>query len=105
MMMSQMIQNKPSIPHDIVQAEFVAPPMVVEALFQTIYPIHRVRELSPDKLSRRAFDAFRQLVELGERGSWYSQMTQWLNDHGLDIEHLPPFQYDSRQTLHPPLTQ
>eukprot|EP00250_Pteridium_aquilinum_P025565 c31087_g1_i1 orf=115-267(+) len=22
-------------------------------------------------------------------------MTQWLNNHGLDIEHLPSFQYDS----------
>ena len=33
MMMSRMIRSKPSMPHDIVRAEFVAPPMVVEALF------------------------------------------------------------------------
>ena len=34
------------------------------------------------------------MAEAGERGSWYSQMTQWFSEYRLDIEHLPPFQYD-----------
>ena len=45
MMLARMIRSKPSVPHDIVRAEFAAPPMVVEALFQTVTLLHRLREL------------------------------------------------------------
>ena len=82
LMLSRMIRSKPSTPHDIVRAEFVAPPMVVEALFQTISFIYRMREMPTDRLSHRAFEASRQLAEDGHTGSWYAQMLQWLSHHG-----------------------
>ena len=93
-MISRLFHRKPSVPHDIVRAELATSPMLVEALFQTVCFIHRVRELPADRLTRRAFEASRQLFEAGEEGIWYSQAVQWLESHGLDIERLPPFQYD-----------
>lgn len=93
-MISRLIRSKPSVPHDIVRAELATPPMLVEALFQTVCFIQRMRVLSPDRLTCRAFEASRQLAESGEQGSWYSQVSQWFTAHGLDMERLPPFQYD-----------
>ena len=57
-MFFRMIRSKPLVPHEIMRAEFVAPTMVVEALFQTICFIQRIREMDADKLLRRAFEAF-----------------------------------------------
>lgn len=93
-MISRLFRSKPSVPHDIIRAELATPPMLVEALFQTVCFIQRIRELPPDRLTCRAFEASRQLAETGEQGSWYSQVTQWFASHGLDMERLPPFQYD-----------
>ena len=94
-MLSRMIRSKPSsVPHDIVRAEFAAPPMLVEALFQVCCFIHRMRDMAPDRLSRRAFEASKQLAEAGDTGSWYAQMIQLLTRCGWDIDHLPPLQYD-----------
>jgi len=90
-MISRLIRNKPTVPHDVVRAELVTPPMLVEALFQTVCFIQRVRELPADRLTRRAFEASRQLSETEEGGSWYSQVTQWFEAHGIDMERLPPF--------------
>ncbi|KAH7307670.1 hypothetical protein KP509_22G071500 [Ceratopteris richardii] len=36
LMIARLIRNKPSVPHDIIRAELAAPPMLVEALFQTV---------------------------------------------------------------------
>ena len=93
-MLSRMIRSKPSVPHDIVRAEFAAPPMLVEALFQVCCFIHRMRDMAPDRLSRRAFEASKQLAEAGDTCSWYAQMIQLLTRCGWDIDHLPPLQYD-----------
>ena len=71
-MLARMICSKPSMPHDIVRAEFTAPPMVVEALFQTVTLLHRLRELPPEQLARRAFESSRQLAEEGHTGGWYT---------------------------------
>ena len=94
LMLSRMIRSKPSVPHDIVRAEFAAPPMLVEALFQVCCFIHRMRDMDPGRLSRRAFEASKQLAETGDTGSWYAQMIQLLTRCGWDIDHLPPLQYD-----------
>ncbi|MCO5548203.1 hypothetical protein L7F22_001660 [Adiantum nelumboides] len=93
-MLSRLIRGKSSVPHDIIRAELATPPMLVEAIFQTVGFIQRVRQLPPDRLSYRALEASRQLAEVGERGSWYAQMTQWFSTHGIDVDRLPPFQYD-----------
>ena len=82
------------MPHDIIRAKLATPPMMTEALFQTICFIQRMRELPPDRLTRRAFEAAIQLLEGGYEGAWYSHVRAWLEAHGLDLENLPPFQYD-----------
>ena len=76
-MLARMIRNKPSVPHDIVRAEFAAPPMVVEALFQTVKLLHRLRELPPERLARQAFESSRQLAKEGHTGVWYTQVLEW----------------------------
>ena len=93
-MFSRLIRSKPSVPHDILRAEFATPPMLVEALFQTICFLHRFREMPHTHLSYRAFETSRALAEAGDRGCWYAQVTDWFTQHGLDIDRLPPFQYD-----------
>ncbi|MCO5582896.1 hypothetical protein L7F22_036798 [Adiantum nelumboides] len=70
-MLSRLIHGKPSVPHDIIIAELATPPMLVEALFQTVCFIQRVRQLPPDRLSYRALEASRQLAESEESGSWF----------------------------------
>ena len=95
MMLARMIRsNKPSVPHNIVRAEFAAPPMVVEALFQTVTLLHRLRELLPERLARRAFESSRQLAKEGHTGGWYTQVLEWFARYHLDIDRLPPLQYD-----------
>ena len=94
LMLSRMIRSKPSVPHDIIRAQFATPPMLVEALFQVCSFIHRIRDMDPDRLSHRAFEASRQLDEGGDTGCWYAQMTQLLTQQGWGIDHLPPLQYD-----------
>ncbi|MCO5608604.1 hypothetical protein L7F22_062817 [Adiantum nelumboides] len=94
-MLSRLIRTTLSVPHDIIRAELATPPMLVEALFQTVCFIQQVRQLPRDRLSYRALEASRQLAESRESGSWYAQMTQWFNTHGLDIQQLPPFEYAS----------
>ena len=93
-MISRLFRGKHSVPHDIVRAELASPPMVVEALFQTICFIQRVRELPPDRLTRRAFESAIQIAESGYDRAWYTQIRAWFGAHGLDLESLPPFQYD-----------
>ena len=89
-----MLRNKQTVPQDIIRAELTTPPMVVEALFQTVCFIQRMRALPPDRLTRKAFEAAIQLSESGHDRAWYSQVRVWLETHGLDLESLPPFQYD-----------
>ena len=94
LMLAKMIRSKPSVPHDIVRAEFAAPPMVIEALFQTVTFLHRLRELPPERLTRRAFESSRQLAEEGHTGVWYTQVLEWFAQYHIDIDRLPPLQYD-----------
>ena len=93
-MISRLLRSKRTVPHDIVRAELAAPPMVVEALFQTVCFIQRMRELPADRLTRMAFDAAIQISESGYDRSWYTQVSTWFRAHDLDMERLPPFQYD-----------
>ncbi|MCO5563476.1 hypothetical protein L7F22_017118 [Adiantum nelumboides] len=93
-MLSRLIRGKPSVPHDIIRAELATPPMLVEALFQIVCFIQRVRQLSPDRLSYRAL-ASRVWRE------WIMVCTDdtVVQYHGLDIQQLPPFQYDPDSPL------
>ena len=77
LMLARMIRSKPSVPHDIVKVEFVAPPMVVEALFQTVTLLHGLRELPPERLARQAFESSPQLAEEGHTGVWYTEVLEW----------------------------
>lgn len=93
-MLARMVRSKPSVPHDIVRAEFAVPPMVVEALFQAVTLLYRLRELPPERLARRAFESSRQLAEEGHTRVWYTQVLEWFARYRLDIDRLPPLQYD-----------
>ena len=64
------------MPHDIMRAKLASPPMVVEALFQTVCFIQRVRDLPVDRLTRRAFEADMQLAKSGYDRAWYERMRQ-----------------------------
>ncbi|MCO5589434.1 hypothetical protein L7F22_043401 [Adiantum nelumboides] len=95
-MISRIIRSKPSVPHDIIRAELAAPPMLVEALFQTVCLLHRFRDMDPDRISHRAFIASREMARTGDTSSWYAQTGDWLAQHGFDIDRLPPLQYDTQ---------
>ena len=98
MMLARMIRSKPSIPHNIVKAEFAAPPMVVETLFQTVTLLHRLRELLPERLACRAFESSRQLAEEGHTGVWYTQVLEWFARYRIDVDKLPPLVRPRRTT-------
>ncbi|MCO5574914.1 hypothetical protein L7F22_028709 [Adiantum nelumboides] len=78
LLLARMIRSKPSVPHDIMRAEFGAPPMVVEALFQTVGYLHRLRDMRADRLPRIALEASRGLADSGDQRSWYASVTRWL---------------------------
>ena len=93
-MLGCLIRSKESVPHEVSREEFAHPPMLVEALFQMVAFIHRISNQPHDRLSRRAFEASRELHELGFGNSWYSLMVSWLLANGLDINNLPPLKYN-----------
>ncbi|MCO5604088.1 hypothetical protein L7F22_058246 [Adiantum nelumboides] len=95
-MISRLIRSKPSVPHDIIRAELAAPPMLVEALFQTICMLHRLQSMDRDRLAYRAFSASQYMALAGDRSSWYAQTRDWFSSQGLDIDRLPPLQYDTQ---------
>eukprot|EP00249_Psilotum_nudum_P024953 c29331_g2_i2 orf=1-1479(+) len=96
LMISRLIRSKASVPHDIVRAELAAPPMLVEALFQTVCMLHRFQDMDRDQIAYRAFMASRELAMGGDTSSWYAQTRDWLARHGIDIDRLPPLQYDTQ---------
>ncbi|MCO5598198.1 hypothetical protein L7F22_052290 [Adiantum nelumboides] len=65
LMLAGVIGSKPSVPHDIVRAEFGASPMVVEALFQIVGYLHRLRDMRADRLPPLVLEAFRELADSG----------------------------------------
>ncbi|MCO5592980.1 hypothetical protein L7F22_058820 [Adiantum nelumboides] len=95
-MISRLVRSKASVPHDIVRAELAAPPMVVEALFQTVCMLHRFQDMDRDQIAYRAFTASRDLAMGGDTSCWYAQTRDWLSRHGIDIDRLPPLQYDTQ---------
>ncbi|KAH7307766.1 hypothetical protein KP509_22G076800 [Ceratopteris richardii] len=98
LMIARLIRSKPSVPHDIIRTELAAPPMLVEALFQTVCLLHRLRTMDTESIAYRAFQASRDMALAGDTSSWYAQARDWLAHHGFDIDRLPPLQYD----LHAP---
>ncbi len=94
LMISRMIRSKPSVPHDIVRAELAVPPMLVEALFQTVCLLHRLQSMHHDRIAYRALQASQSMALAGDTSSWYAQTSEWFTRHGLDIDRLPPLQYD-----------
>ncbi|MCO5607542.1 hypothetical protein L7F22_061739 [Adiantum nelumboides] len=96
LLISRFIRSKPSVPHDIIRAELAAPPMLVEALFQTVCMLHRLQSMDRDRIAYRAFSASQDMALAGDRSSWYAQTRDWFSSQGLDIDRLPPLQYDTR---------
>lgn len=95
LMLSWMIRDKPSVPHTVIRAEFAASPMVVEALFQTITFIQRVRDMTPGRLPRLAMESSQMIASQGTtHPCWYATVLAWFTTHGIDIDRLPPSQYD-----------
>ena len=94
LMLSRMIRSKQSVPHDILRAEFDASPMTVEALFQTIGYLHRLRDMSADRLPRLAMEASRQLAEAGDQRVWYATTNSWIQSFSFTMDRLPPSRYD-----------
>lgn len=57
LMLSRMIRSKPSVPCDIIQAEFEVAPLVTDALFQIVSYIQHVYSLDRDRLLQLAVDS------------------------------------------------
>lgn len=74
--------------------EFVAAPIVTEALFQTISYIQRVRETGPTQLPKLALQSSQEIATRGTHPSWYASVLTWFTAHGLQMDKLPPYQYD-----------
>ena len=94
-MLSRMIRSKQSVPpHDILRAEFDASPMIVEALFQKIGYLHRLRGMRAYRLLRLAMAASRELAETGDQRVWYATTANWVESFSFTMDRLPPSQYD-----------
>ncbi|MCO5556897.1 hypothetical protein L7F22_010451 [Adiantum nelumboides] len=96
LMISRLIRSKPSVPHDIIRAELAAPPMLIEALFQTVCMLHKLQSMDRDRFAYRAFSASQDMALAGDRSSCYAQTRDWFSSQGLDIDRLPQLQYDTR---------
>ncbi|KAH7281279.1 hypothetical protein KP509_36G038900 [Ceratopteris richardii] len=96
LMIARLIRCKSLVPHDIIRAELAAPPMLVEALFQTVCLLHRIQSMDTERITYRAFQASHDMALAGDTSSWYAQTRDWLALHGFDIDRLPPVQYDSQ---------
>lgn len=94
MMISRMIRNKPFVPHEIIRAELVAGPMVVDALFQTVTYLQRIQQMDPHRYPRLALQSSQFIASEGHTRSWYARILTWFVTHGLQIDHLPPFRYN-----------
>lgn len=98
LMLSRMIRAKSSVPHEIMLAEFGATPLALEAAFQAVTYLHRIREFG-DTTSGRArlpWLALTSSMDLAGRGDthcWYSRLSKWMTSLGLDMDRLPPFRY------------
>ena len=92
-MISRMIRAKASVPHEIIQADLAAPPLVVEALTKSVSYIHSLWDLPRDRYARLALESSRQLALRGDTACWYGKMTSWFQSHGFNMDRLPPFQY------------
>lgn len=92
-MISRMIRAKASVPHDIIRAELVAPPIVVEALTRSVSFMHSLWDLPRHRYARLALESSRQLALQGDIACWYAEMTSWFQPHGVSMDRLPPFQY------------
>ncbi|KAH6554789.1 hypothetical protein KP509_1Z306500 [Ceratopteris richardii] len=97
-MIARLIRSKPSLPHDIIREDLTAPPMLVQALFDTVCLLHRLRSMDTERIAYRAFQASHDMALAGDTSSWYAQTRDSLAHHGFDIDRLPPLQYD----LHAP---
>ncbi|MCO5551747.1 hypothetical protein L7F22_005251 [Adiantum nelumboides] len=92
-MISRLIRAKASVPHDIIRAELVAPPLVVEALTRLVSFKHRLWDLLRDRYARLALESSRQLAIQGDTACWYGKLTSWFQVHGISMDRLTPFQY------------
>lgn len=57
-MIAQMIRAKVLVPHEIIRAELVAPPMAIEELNQLVSFIHSSWDLARDKYVWLALKSF-----------------------------------------------
>ena len=98
-MFARMICSKPSVPHHNIQAKFGASPLELDAAFQVITYLHRIREFgfSSDGHHRLPWLA---LSSLGDQRCWYSRLSSWFSHLGLDIDHFPLSSIASMPHLH-----
>ena len=96
-MFAQMIRSKPSVPHQIILAEFGASPLQLDAAFQAITYLHRVRDFNSSdgclRLPWLALSSSMALSADGDQRCWYSRLSSSFTRLGLDLDRLPPFQY------------
>ena len=88
-------------PHSIVLAEFGVHPLKLAVIFELIWFLHRLRgfmETCADR-HRYSFLAYCSSVEIMRSNTsarsrcWYAQATSLLGSIGIEIDHLPPYQF------------
>ncbi|MCO5575025.1 hypothetical protein L7F22_028822 [Adiantum nelumboides] len=47
-----------------------------------------------DRIAYRELQTSLSMALTGDASSWYAQTSEWFTKHGLDIDRLPPLQYD-----------
>lgn len=50
--------------------------------------------MDPTRLPRLALESSQAIATRGTHPSWYGSTVTWFTAHGLQIDHLPPYQYD-----------
>ena len=97
-----------STPHSIILAEFGAHPFRLAAIFDLVWFLHRLRGFADmagdrDRYSYLAYcsSVSTAAVESGARARcWYAQVSSLLSSIGIDIDHLPPFQFSLDAPAH-----
>ena len=90
-MFGQMIRSKPSVPHQILEAEFGDTPLWLDAGFEVITYLHRVTDFGSSHNGRLwlpwlALSSSMALLDKGDQRGWYSRLSSSLTRLGLNID-------------------
>lgn len=100
LLLRRLIRCKQTVPEHIILAEFGAQPFRLEVIFRLALLLHRLRGLANARKGRDRYPYLAYCssenigrMQTGRSKCWYTGVTELLEASGIQIDHLPPFQY------------